>query len=124
MKWIDLSSQKSGQYFHLNLQVHSTFLLFLFTILWVNLAGAQTPDAKGPVKGLCMLLTIEGKVEVSRTGSTEWALAQTNQVLQIGDRVRTSARSRNGFKGRRATKKTASISMCGRLIRRRARHCP
>ncbi|PYI87678.1 MAG: hypothetical protein DME26_05390, partial [Verrucomicrobia bacterium] len=94
MKWIDLSSQKSGQYFHLNLQVHSTFLLFLFTILWVNLAGAQTPDAKGPVKGLCMLLTIEGKVEVSRTGSTEWALAQTNQVLQIGDRVRTSARSR------------------------------
>ena len=68
------------------------FLLLL--ILEVNLAVGQPSAAKEPAKGLCVLLTVEGKVEVSRAGATDWAPAQTNQVLQIGDRVRTSARSR------------------------------
>ena len=41
-----------------------------------------------------MLLTTEGKVEVARKGTTQWSPAQTNQVLQIGDRLRTGLRSR------------------------------
>src|SRR5438093_13241108 len=94
MKWIDLSSQKSGQYFHLNLQVHPTFLALLLVILCGNLAQAQNPTLKWPLGTAGLVLTLEGTVEVSRTGSADWAAAQTNLVLQIGDRVRTGPRSR------------------------------
>src|SRR5690242_8272552 len=45
-------------------------------------------------KGESRLLTIEGKVEVSAAGATSWSAALTNQVLQIGDRLRTGLRSR------------------------------
>jgi len=41
-----------------------------------------------------MLLTTEGKVEVSRAGGAAWVAAQTNLVLSPGDRVRTGLRSR------------------------------
>jgi Tfp pilus assembly protein PilF len=40
------------------------------------------------------LLTIEGKVEVSAANSSTWAAGRTNQTLQVGDRLRTGARSR------------------------------
>jgi len=40
------------------------------------------------------LLTVEGKVEISAVGTTSWSAALTNQVLQIGDRLRTGIRSR------------------------------
>ena len=39
-------------------------------------------------------MTAEGKVEVSPLGQTEWTTARTNQVLRVGDRVRTGSRSR------------------------------
>jgi tetratricopeptide (TPR) repeat protein len=41
-----------------------------------------------------MVLEIEGKVETSRLGTTSWASASTNQVLNPGDRLRTGERSR------------------------------
>src|SRR6266496_370759 len=53
---------------------------------------AQTPA--GPGKTEPVLLTIEGKVEVSTVGSTAWTPARTNQVLRVGERVRTGLRSR------------------------------
>jgi len=40
------------------------------------------------------LLTIEGKVEVSVAGANAWSPARANQLLQVGDRLRTGARSR------------------------------
>ena len=40
-----------------------------------------------------LLLTAEGKVEVSRGGAA-WSAVQTNSVLRTGDRLRTGLRSR------------------------------
>jgi predicted Zn-dependent protease len=40
------------------------------------------------------LLTLEGRVEVARAGSLAWTAGQTNQSLEIRDRVRTGMRSR------------------------------
>ena len=53
-------------------------------------AGAEAV----PGAPTCVLLTKEGKVEVARKGTTQWSPAQTNQTLQIGDRLRTGLRSR------------------------------
>src|SRR5947208_2471063 len=67
--------------------------LFFAFLLGSNLC-AQTPSAKGPDKVETVLLTIEGKVEVSAAGATTWSAARTNQFLQAGDRLRTALRSR------------------------------
>lgn len=40
------------------------------------------------------LLTVQGKVEVARTGNAAWSAGVTNQMLQNGDRLRTGVRSR------------------------------
>ncbi|MEI9865400.1 MAG: FecR domain-containing protein [Limisphaerales bacterium] len=53
------------------------------------MASAQNPPA-----GDSLLLTAEGKVEAAVAGSTDWLTAQTNQVLKVGDRLRTGLRSR------------------------------
>src|SRR2546423_4966634 len=53
---------------------------------------AQTPASKGTAESV--LLTLEGKVEVAPAGATSWSAARTNQLLQIGDRLRTGLRSR------------------------------
>lgn len=52
--------------------------------------------APGPMAeaGQTLILTIEGRVETARRGTQEWTPAQTNQVLQAGDRLRTGPRSR------------------------------
>jgi len=67
--------------------------LFFAFLLGGNLC-AQTPSAKGQDKVDTVLLTIEGKVEVSAAGATTWSAARTNQFLQAGDRLRTALRSR------------------------------
>ena len=67
--------------------------LFFAFLLGSDLC-AQTPSAKGPDKVETVLLTIEGKVEVSAAGATAWSAARTNQFLQVGDRLRTGLRSR------------------------------
>jgi tetratricopeptide (TPR) repeat protein len=60
--------------------------------------GAATPaslaaqTAAGNTESV--LLTVEGKVEVSPTESTTWTPGRTNQVLRVGDRLRTGVRSR------------------------------
>lgn len=53
---------------------------------------AQTPTSTSALT--CAVLTREGKVEVARKGVAHWSPAQTNQILNIGDRLRTGLRSR------------------------------
>lgn len=53
---------------------------------WLDSADAADLSA--------VLLTAEGRVEVSRKGTAQWNRAQTNQALQLGDRLRTGMRSR------------------------------
>src|ERR1041385_4366841 len=65
----------------------------LLLVLWMGTGAARAADAAAG-KLVCALLTKEGKVEVARKGEAQWAVAQTNQVLQIGDRLRTGVRSR------------------------------
>lgn len=64
--------------------------------LWCSLiffatARAAEPGGEAPT---CLLVSVEGKVEVARKGSAQWAAAQADQVLQAGDRLRTGLRSR------------------------------
>ncbi len=66
----------------------------LFALLLAGGLCAQTPPAKGAEKAESVLLTIEGKVEVSSAGAITWSAARTNQVLSAGDRMRTGPRSR------------------------------
>src|SRR5258708_35543186 len=47
-----------------------------------------------PSPPTCFLIEKEGKVEVARKGSTAWSLAQADEKLQTGDRLRTGLRSR------------------------------
>lgn len=42
----------------------------------------------------CVLLSIEGRVEIARGGGTNWLPARTNSVLGKGDLLRTGPRSR------------------------------
>src|SRR5438094_4295691 len=65
---------------------------FVVALLLQALLCAQTPPSKGTSESV--LLTLEGKVEVSPAGATSWSAARTNQLLQIGDRLRTGLRSR------------------------------
>jgi len=61
------------------------------------LAGSLFGALAAPTAGtqpVCTVLTREGKVEVALKGLAQWSAAQTNQVLQIGDRLRTGMRSR------------------------------
>ncbi|MEO6036295.1 MAG: FecR domain-containing protein, partial [Verrucomicrobiota bacterium] len=53
----------------------------------VDLAAAKTDDRT-------ILLTAAGKVDVARKGVSAWQSGQTNQVLNIGDRLRTGKNSR------------------------------
>lgn len=61
------------------------------TVLLAVAHGAEVPVAQGQI---CVLLTREGKVEVGRKGTTQWAAGLTNQALETGDRLRTGLRSR------------------------------
>ena len=63
--------------------------------LWAATATVLAAGSlASPDKPACVLLTKEGKVEVSRKGAAQWFAPETNQVLQIGDRLRTGSRSR------------------------------
>ncbi len=63
-------------------------LLLLLPAL-TALGADATPD-----QPTCLLLTVEGKIEVARKGTLQWTAGQANQILQPGDRLRTGLRSR------------------------------
>src|SRR3954471_11587664 len=64
-------------------------LLFFCALAPVLLFAQTTPRETNS-----RLLTIEGRVEVLRSGTATWLGAETNQLLTPGDRVRTGARGR------------------------------
>ena len=59
----------------------------------VHIASAQNSPA-APLSNDSLLLTAEGKVEAALAGSTDWLPARTNQILHVGDRLRTGLHSR------------------------------
>lgn len=68
-------------------------LISLIVLLWAQLLSAQTPAAL-PAAHDALLLVIENKVETAPAGSMTWTPARTNQILHVGDRLRTGLRSR------------------------------
>src|SRR6266513_1458395 len=70
----------------------SKLWLLSFALLRAGRLCAQTREAPGKTEPV--LLTIEGKVEASTAGSTAWTPARTNQILRVGERLRTGSRSR------------------------------
>jgi hypothetical protein len=57
-------------------------------------ALSQPAAPAAPAAQVTTLLTLSGKVEVSPPGKAEWSPAQTNQTLQVGERIRTGKSSR------------------------------
>jgi len=55
---------------------------------------AFSAETNPPPSSTSLLLTIEGRVEVSQRGSLQWAAGTANQELSAGDRVRTGLKSR------------------------------
>ena len=76
----------------IHLKIASAFVAFWLAGSLNLPAQSPTPPKAGGTESV--LLTAEGKVEISRAGSTPWLAAQTNLVLQLGDRLRTGLRSR------------------------------
>ena len=67
------------------------FLIGSLGLLLGHVSGGAAPAAASIS---CTLVEKEGKVEVSRKGSTAWNVAQLNDTYQPGDRIRTGSRSR------------------------------
>src|SRR5262245_54044133 len=62
-------------------------------LMWLVFPVESAENAAGAAP-VAVLLTVEGRVEVSPRGTTQWSKGQTNQALQLGDRLRTGMRSR------------------------------
>jgi len=56
--------------------------------------GALAAEATSPSRDTSVLLSVEGRVEVARSGSLQWTPGVANQELMAGDRVRTGLKSR------------------------------
>lgn len=77
-------------------QLRTWFILHCCAVvaLLVFAGASEAAEASLGQPPVCILLTREGKVEVSPKGTTQWIAGQSNQVLQLGDRLRTGMRSR------------------------------
>src|SRR4051812_17793153 len=60
----------------------SAILIALALVVSISTLFAAEPPR-------CVLIEQQGKVEIARKGSANWTSAQTNEVMQIGDRLRT-----------------------------------
>jgi cytochrome c-type biogenesis protein CcmH/NrfG len=67
--------------------------LFLGLSFLSHTVSAQNSSAKSTTDD-SILLTADGKVEAAASGSMDWLTAHTNQLLQVGDRLRTGLHSR------------------------------
>ena len=74
-------------------RVKWSLICLLSWVLGHALLPAQSP-ASNSGSAESVLLTTEGKVEVSRMGNGPWIAGQTNLALHVGDRLRTGLRSR------------------------------
>jgi len=70
------------------------FSLCFFTGLLFQPSSGQAQTATAPAANQFMVVELEGKVDVMRSGSAFWDRADTNQVLAAGDRLRTGDSSR------------------------------
>jgi ferric-dicitrate binding protein FerR (iron transport regulator) len=67
--------------------------VFLGVFLFAGIVSGQNSPA-APQSNDSVLLTAEGKVESASAGLTDWLPAHTNQLLHVGDRLRTGLHSR------------------------------
>jgi hypothetical protein len=67
--------------------------VWLTTFAWLLHGGFTATAAEAGGAG-CVLIEQQGKVEIARKGSADWGAAGTNEVLQVGDRLRTGLRAR------------------------------
>lgn len=65
----------------------SPIFWLLFLILIHNSAAAAETNS-------CQLVESQGKVEIARKGSTDWMPAAVDELLEVGDRLRTGLRAR------------------------------
>src|SRR5439155_6586382 len=72
----------------------STLACLLGWLLCQTDLPAQSPAPAVSASSESVLLTTEGKVEISRVGNAPWTPGQTNLILHVGDRLRTGLRSR------------------------------
>ena len=83
---------------HDSILVFISLLRILILVLGLGFVAEIPPSAAeiSEVKASTntVVLTIEGKVEYQKASSGAWMLVQTNQVLSVGDRLRTGERSR------------------------------
>src|SRR5712692_3486469 len=67
---------------------------WLIAAIFSQILPTQAQPASAPSSGQILVVEIEGKVEVMRSGSAFWDRAYTNQVLVTGDRLQTGDSSR------------------------------
>ncbi len=67
--------------------------MFLICLATTAFGQTNTTSAKS-VANDAVLLTAAGTVDIAPAGTTTWASGSTNQVLKVGDRVRTGKNSR------------------------------
>ena len=77
----------------MNFHLASRLLLIAWALALAPIATAQ-PAASPPARTQSVLLTIEGTVEVAPAGTLNWKPGQTNQILNVGDRIHTGDDSR------------------------------
>lgn len=77
--------------------IRINLVLCLYLMLGPGVSGlfAQSSDRlSGTNAAEPVLLTVEGTVEISRVGALGWRAGHPNEVLHLGDRLRTGLRSR------------------------------
>ena len=63
-------------------------------LFWTLNHNQTTAAVPGESEDPSRILTLTGRVEISRNNGTNWSAGRTNMVLNIGNRVRTGRRSR------------------------------
>src|ERR1035441_824739 len=66
----------------------------LVVLAWLSNSIVARGQAAESGAANAVLLTVSGKVEVATRGETVWTAGHTNQVLRLGDRLRTGKNSR------------------------------
>ena len=67
---------------------------YLAIVAFLTLPTARAQPAKAPPEDVVVLLSIEGKAELAPAATGNWMPATNNQVLHLGDRLRTDKYSR------------------------------
>jgi tetratricopeptide (TPR) repeat protein len=67
---------------------------YLAIVTFLTLPNARAQSAKAPPEDVVVLVSIEGKAELAPASTDNWMPATNNQVLHLGDRLRTDKSSR------------------------------